>query len=107
MSNDSIFFDFENIDANDITIVNDDSDTLFMMVKLPSKLIDFYVPIFDKHESRFDDIEVTRDYVFMEWHKDSNDFVYWLDLDNDTYDVTEDFDNDSLNNFLIWFAYMN
>lgn len=104
MKNEDVFFEFENIEADDITVINDDSDTLFLIVKLPPNLVNFYSPIFDEHESKYGDAEPARDCLCVEWHKDTNEFVYWLDLDNDTYDVTEDFNNDSLNNFLVWFA---
>ena len=71
------------ITSDDIRIYNDEQDTRFVEIHIPDVIAEHYKPIFDKHEKEYDSVEVTRHYVYAEWHKDTKYFVYWFDRDKD------------------------
>lgn len=89
------------ITADDISVCNEEQDTRLVEIRIPDAITKHYESIFDRHEKEYDSIEVTRHYVYAEYHKDTNNFVYWLDLDNDIYGVTNDFSCDYLNGLIL------
>lgn len=100
--------DFENaiktISVSDICILDDVDDTLFASIKMPSDVANYYAHIFDSYQSEYENAEVTRDYIFCEWHKDNGEFIYWLDLDNNIDYINDSFRCDYINNLLLYSA---
>ena len=80
------------ISSEDIRKLSDDSETLFVAIRVPDTIEVHLEAFFDSHESRNDRVEVARDLLFAEWHRDTGRFVYWLDLDDDVLYVTDMFD---------------
>lgn len=89
------------ITSDDVRVLNDDKDTRFVEIHIPDIVAEHYKSIFDKHENEYNGVEAMRNYVYAEWHKDTNYFVYCLDLDNDIYYVTNDFSCDYLNELIV------
>ena len=85
------------IGSQDIRKLSDDSETSFLSIRVPDTIEVHFEAFFDRYESRKDRVEVARDLLFAEWHRDTGRFVYWLDLDDDVLYVTDMFDCGYLN----------
>lgn len=88
------------IGSEDIRKLSDDSETLFVAIRVPKTIEAHFKALFDRYESRNDRVEVARDLLFTEWHRDTGRFVYWFDLDNDVLYVTDMFDCGYLNGLI-------
>lgn len=88
------------IGSEDIRKLSDDSETLFVAIRVPKTIELHFKAFFDWYESRNDRVEVARDILFAEWHRDTGRFVYWFDLDDDVLYATDIFDCGYLNGLI-------
>ncbi len=85
------------ITPSDIQKLGDDAETLLVAIRIPELIKSRLASLFDAYELDNKGAEVTRDCLFAEWHRDTDKFVYWLDLDTDVRYVTDLFDCGYLN----------
>ena len=85
------------ITPSDIQKLGDDAETLLVAIRIPELIKSRLASLFDVYELENKGAEVTRDRLFAEWHRDTDKFVYWLDLDTDVRYVTDLFDCGYLN----------
>lgn len=56
--------------------------------------------IFEEHKKKYPKSEPSEDYIFCEYHADKDEVVYWLDLDNDVYELTQELRSDGLDDMV-------
>ena len=66
-----------------------DDDTALLCIRHNKLTKEHWKHIYDEHKESSPKSEPDERYIFSEYHKDKNEVVYWLDLDNDSYYVTQ------------------
>lgn len=80
-----------NIQQNDISFDGwIDLHTAEVSIRQTKESSTHYAPIYDAHQAAYPKSEPDRRYIFCEWHTDTDEVVYWLDLDNDLLMVTNE-----------------
>ena len=80
-----------NIQQNDISFDGwIDFHTAEMSIRHTKESITSYAPVYDAHCTAYPKSEPDRRYIFCKWHTDTDEVVYWLDLDDDILMVTDE-----------------
>lgn len=66
-----------------------DDDTALLCIRHNKLAKEHWKHVYDEHKESSPKSEPDERYIFSEYHKDKNEVVYWLDLDNDSYYVTQ------------------
>lgn len=68
-----------------------DKDTAEASIRQTEATLKRYTPVYDAQCKEYPrGVEPFRDCIFAEWHVDTDEVVYWLDLDNDILLVTDE-----------------
>lgn len=67
-----------------------DSHTAEASIRQTRETSTHYAPIYNAHHTEYPKSEPDRGHIFCEWHTDTDEVVYWLDLDNDMLIVTDE-----------------
>lgn len=77
-----------------------DDDTALLCIRHNKLTKEHWKHVYDEHKESSPKSEPDERYIFSEYHKDKNGVVYWLDLDNDSYYVTQSLGGERLDSMV-------